>query len=43
MSLTVRWLLSITGNCVISRSPSRTGFDLSSLEDETAEKVVREA
>ena len=29
------------GNCVISRSPSRSGFDLSSLEDETAEKVVR--
>src|SRR5208337_4639705 len=43
MSLTVRWRFSITGNCVISRNPSRSGFDLSSLEDETAEKVVRVA
>ena len=31
------------GNCVTSRNPSRSGFDLSSLEDETAEKVVRVA
>ena len=29
------------GNRVISRSPSRTGFDLSSLEDEPAEEFVR--
>ena len=29
------------GNRVISGSPSRTGFDLSSLEDEPAEEFVR--
>jgi hypothetical protein len=41
MSLIVRWPFSIMGNRVISRSPSRTGFDLSSLEDEPAEEFVR--
>jgi hypothetical protein len=37
----VSWPFSITRNCVVSRTPSRSGFDRSSLQARAAEEVVR--